>query len=76
MNPNDIESFDVLKGASASAIYGSNASNGVLVVTTKKGTRGKPRVQFGSTVQMETISYMPDLQDRFGVTVEKGIMII
>jgi TonB-linked SusC/RagA family outer membrane protein len=66
MNPNDIESFDVLKGASASAIYGSNASNGVLVVTTKKGTRGKPRVQFGSTVQMETISYMPDLQDRFG----------
>ena len=66
MNPNDIESFDVLKGASASAIYGSNASNGVLVVTTKKGTRGKPRVQFGSTVQMETVSYMPDLQDRFG----------
>jgi TonB-linked SusC/RagA family outer membrane protein len=66
LNPNDIESFDVLKGASASAIYGSNASNGVLVVTTKKGTRGTPRVTFGSTVQMETISYMPDLQDRFG----------
>jgi TonB-linked SusC/RagA family outer membrane protein len=66
LNPNDIESFDVLKGASASAIYGSNASNGVLVVTTKKGSRGKPKVTFSSTVQMETISYMPDLQDRFG----------
>jgi TonB-linked SusC/RagA family outer membrane protein len=66
LNPLDIESFDVLKGASASAIYGSNASNGVLVVTTKKGSRGKPKVTFGSTVQMETISYMPDLQNRFG----------
>jgi TonB-linked SusC/RagA family outer membrane protein len=66
LNPNDIESFDVLKGASASAIYGSNASNGVLVVTTKKGNRGKPRITYGSTVQMETVSYMPDLQDRFG----------
>ena len=66
LNPNDIESFVVLKGASASAIYGSNASNGVLVVTTKKGTKGKPRINYSSTVQMETISYMPDLQTRFG----------
>lgn len=66
LNPNDIETFDILKGASASAIYGSNASNGVLVVTTKRGTRGKARVSFSSTVQMETISYMPKLQDRFG----------
>lgn len=66
LNPNDIESFDVLKGASASAIYGSNAANGVLVVTTRKGTRGKPRIQFSSTVQMETVSYMPKLQERFG----------
>ncbi|HKB45306.1 MAG TPA: SusC/RagA family TonB-linked outer membrane protein [Chitinophagaceae bacterium] len=66
INPNDIESMNVLKGASASAIYGSNASNGVLVVTTKRGTRGKPRITFSSTVQMETISYMPKLQDRFG----------
>ncbi len=66
LNPNDIESFNVLKGASASAIYGSNASNGVLVVTTRKGSRGKPRISYSSTVQMETISYMPKLQDRFG----------
>jgi TonB-linked SusC/RagA family outer membrane protein len=66
LNPNDIESMNVLKGASASAIYGSNASNGVLVVTTKKGSRGKPRIGFSSTVQMETISYLPKLQERFG----------
>jgi TonB-linked SusC/RagA family outer membrane protein len=66
LNPQDIESFDILKGASASAIYGSNASNGVLIVTTKRGTRGKAKITFSSTVQMETISYMPKLQDRFG----------
>ena len=66
LNPNDIESFNVLKGASASAIYGSNASNGVLVVTTKKGTKGTPRINYSSTVQGETISYLPDLQNRFG----------
>ncbi|MEP7080277.1 MAG: SusC/RagA family TonB-linked outer membrane protein [Ginsengibacter sp.] len=66
INPNDIESFVVLKGASASAIYGSNASNGVLVVTTKKGSRGKPRINYSSTVQMERLSYLPKLQDRFG----------
>ncbi|MFL5742534.1 MAG: SusC/RagA family TonB-linked outer membrane protein [Flavisolibacter sp.] len=67
LNANDIESFQVLKGASASALYGSLASNGVLVVTTKKGTRGgRPIINFSSTVQGENISYMPDLQDRFG----------
>ena len=66
LNPLDIESFDILKGASASAIYGSNASNGVLVVTTKKGSGGKAKVAFSSTIQSEQISYMPKLQNRFG----------
>jgi TonB-linked SusC/RagA family outer membrane protein len=67
LNSNDIESIDILKGASASALYGSLASNGVLVVTTKKGTRGgHPIINFSTTVQGESISYMPDLQTRFG----------
>jgi TonB-linked SusC/RagA family outer membrane protein len=67
LNANDIESTQILKGASASALYGSLASNGVLVVTTKKGTRGgKPIINFSTTVQAESISYMPDLQYRFG----------
>jgi TonB-linked SusC/RagA family outer membrane protein len=66
LNANDIESFNVLKGASASALYGSEASNGVLVVTTKKGTRGAPRVSYTVTAQTESISYMPNLQTRFG----------
>ncbi len=48
INPEDIESIEVLKGASASAIYGSKASAGVIVITTKKGTAGKPRWDFNS----------------------------
>lgn len=44
LNPNDIESIEVLKGASAAAIYGSRAANGVVIITTKKGTAGKPRI--------------------------------
>jgi TonB-dependent starch-binding outer membrane protein SusC len=48
INPNDIESFNILKDASAAAIYGSRANNGVILITTKKGTGGKLRVGFSS----------------------------
>ena len=44
LNPNDIESIEVLKGASAAALYGSKASNGVVIITTKRGRTGKPKV--------------------------------
>jgi TonB-linked SusC/RagA family outer membrane protein len=66
LNPDDIESINVLKGSSAAAIYGSDASNGVLVITTKKGTYGKPVINFSSAVQLETVSYMPAMQYQFG----------
>lgn len=46
ISPNDIQSMDVLKDASASAIYGSRAANGVVIITTKRGTEGKPSVSF------------------------------
>jgi TonB-linked SusC/RagA family outer membrane protein len=49
INPNDIESMNILKDASASAIYGSRASNGVIIITTKKGQSGKPLLSFNST---------------------------
>ena len=49
INPNDIETFTVLKDASATAIYGSRASNGVIIITTKKGAEGKVRVTYNST---------------------------
>lgn len=49
INPNDIETFTVLKDASATAIYGSRASNGVIIITTKKGSQGKVKVAYNST---------------------------
>lgn len=66
LNPEDIQSVNVLKGSSASAVYGSDASNGVLVITTKRGTRGKSSVTVSSTVQAERLSYMMALQTQFG----------
>ena len=56
INPNDIESFTVLKDASAAAIYGSRASNGVILVTTKKGYGNTPRVSYSGSVSVQTNS--------------------
>ena len=56
INPNDIESFTVLKDASAAAIYGSRASNGVILVTTKKGRGNTPRVSYSGSVSVQTNS--------------------
>ena len=52
INPNDIESFSILKDASATAIYGVRASNGVILITTKKGTSGAPQFSYASTVSV------------------------
>lgn len=54
-NPNDIESVEVLKGASAAAIYGAKATNGVILITTKKGQAGKTRVNFSQKMGTSTI---------------------
>ncbi|MFL5357680.1 SusC/RagA family TonB-linked outer membrane protein [Archangium sp.] len=56
LNPNDIESIEVLKGASAAAIYGSKASNGVVIITTKKGKAGAPRVDVTQRLGMYSLS--------------------
>jgi TonB-linked SusC/RagA family outer membrane protein len=66
INPNDIESINVLKGASAAALYGNDASNGVLIVSTKKGDKGKLVVKISNVTTFERVSYMPNLQTRFG----------
>ena len=65
INPDDVGDVSILKGASASALYGSAASNGVIIVTTKKG-RGRPQVKLSSTVTIESISRTPDFQSSFG----------
>ncbi len=66
MNPNDIDNVNVLKGGAASVLYGSDASNGVVIVTTKKGTKGRPIIKVGSSIGFETIGYTPDFQNEFG----------
>jgi TonB-linked SusC/RagA family outer membrane protein len=66
VNPNDIASVNVLKGASASSLYGNDASNGVLVVTTKRGAGNVPIIKISNTTTFERISYLPKLQTRFG----------
>lgn len=55
LNPNDIESIDVLKDASATAIYGSRGANGVIIITTKKGIAGKPRIEYNGNVTVSNI---------------------
>lgn len=55
LNPNDIENFTVLKDASASAIYGSRASNGVILITTKKGSKGKMKIDFTTNLRLSTL---------------------
>ncbi|GAB3915343.1 SusC/RagA family TonB-linked outer membrane protein [Mucilaginibacter boryungensis] len=74
LNPDDIESTDILNGPSASALYGSEASNGVIVITTKKGSRsGAPQINVTSTYQLEKLAYFPKLQTRFGSYGGEGV---
>lgn len=54
INPNDIQTFDILKDASATAIYGNRASNGVILITTKQGTAGKLKVNFSTLASVST----------------------
>jgi TonB-linked SusC/RagA family outer membrane protein len=56
INPNDIESIDVLKDASSAAVFGAKAATGVIIITTKKGQEGKPRVTLNTNVGMATMS--------------------
>ncbi len=63
VNPQNIESMTILKDASATAIYGSRASNGVIIITTKKGTAGKPQVNFAANWHVNTARKTLDLMD-------------
>lgn len=58
INPNDIESMEILKDASATAIYGTNGANGVILITTKKGKSGKPVVRYSGYVGIDKIAHM------------------
>lgn len=69
IDPNDIESINILKGQAASALYGMRASNGVIVITTKSGkgvAKGKPTITFRSNLSFDVVSTLPELQNEFG----------
>ena len=68
INPDDIEDMTVLKGAAATALYGSRAANGVIMITTKSGkdTEGKMRVSYSGSVTLSKVGRLPDVQKQFG----------
>jgi TonB-linked SusC/RagA family outer membrane protein len=66
INPEDIENISVLKGASAAALYGSQAANGVILVTTKSGKKGRTTINFSSSAQIEQAVSTPKFQSQYG----------
>ena len=66
INPNDIENITVLKGAAAAALYGQDAANGVIMITTKQGEAGKIKVQANASWQWDTPTRLPELQSTYG----------
>lgn len=66
INPDDIEKISVLKGGPASALYGSRGQNGVILITTKKGKKGRTQITVNSGVSFEEVAIMPDLQNQYG----------
>lgn len=68
LNPDDIESISVLKGASASALYGSQGANGVIIITTKSGKAGKSTVNLSSGFQLSSVAMKPKFQNEYGMS--------
>ncbi|MGI6243975.1 MAG: SusC/RagA family TonB-linked outer membrane protein, partial [Prevotella sp.] len=70
INPDDIESINVLKGANAAALYGSAAANGVVMITTKKGREGRLDISVTSNVTFDSPLLTPDIQNVYGATIK------
>jgi TonB-linked SusC/RagA family outer membrane protein len=66
INPHDIENLTVLKGAAATALYGSRAANGVVMITTKKGKNGALSISFNNSYGVTRVGRLPDVQSQFG----------
>jgi TonB-linked SusC/RagA family outer membrane protein len=66
INPADIESISVLKGTAASSLYGSNAKNGAVMITTKRGRSGKLKVEYNGSMNWSHVGKLPDMQNQFG----------
>lgn len=69
LNSEDIESISILKGAPAAALYGSQAGNGVILITTKKGkSQGQRSISFSTSLMFDKASSLPEMQNRYGVS--------
>lgn len=68
LNQDDIESINILKGASASALYGSQAANGVILITTRKGVPNQRKITYSSNVTINQVTDVPEMQDNYGRT--------
>ena len=69
ISPNDIESMTVLKGAAATALYGSRAANGVIIVTTKQGKKGEGKnfsIEYNGSIQARQVALLPKMQNKWG----------
>jgi TonB-dependent SusC/RagA subfamily outer membrane receptor len=65
INPDDIESINVLKGAAATALYGARAKNGAVIITTKRGRKGTSVVRFNSSVRFDNALRLPEYQNEY-----------
>lgn len=75
LDPNDIASMNILKGSSAAALYGSRASNGVIIITTKSGSARRSKgteISFKSSISAETIANLPEYQNEYGAGSQLG----
>lgn len=68
LNPEDVESISVLKGAPAAALYGSQAANGVILITTRKGSTGEHQISFSTSLTLDKAFSLPEMQNRYGVS--------
>jgi TonB-linked SusC/RagA family outer membrane protein len=66
LNPEDVENVVILNGSGAAALYGSQASNGAVIVTTKKGKRGQTSISVSNTTTVESVAFFPKIQTSFG----------
>ncbi|WP_337042977.1 SusC/RagA family TonB-linked outer membrane protein [Emticicia sp. 17c] len=66
INPNDIDNISILKGGQAATLYGSAGINGAMVITTKRGSKGKLKVNYSNSTNFEQISFLPQFQEKYG----------
>src|SRR5690625_5887260 len=66
LNPNDVESITILKGANAAALYGSEGVNGAIMITTKSGYQGQSEVNFSHTTTFSNVYMLPPRQTTYG----------